>query len=46
LESAAHWNTGDSVEGVYGCLLNGLVLSQLDAVDVEDAATDSVVARE
>jgi hypothetical protein len=44
LESAAHWNADDDVERVDGCLLSGLVLSQLDAVDVEDAAADSVVA--
>jgi hypothetical protein len=44
LESTTHWNAGDGVEGVDWCLLSGLVLSQLDAVDIEDAATESVVA--
>jgi hypothetical protein len=44
LESTAHWNAGDGVEGVDGCLLSGLVLNQLDVVGIEDAAADSVVA--
>jgi hypothetical protein len=43
LEGTAHWNAGDGVEGVDGCLLSGFVLRQLDAFDVEDAAADSVV---
>ena len=32
------------MEGVDGCLLSGLVPSQLNIVNVEDAAADSVVA--
>ena len=44
LESTAHWNADDGVEGVDGCLLSGLVLSQLDVINIENTAVDSVVA--